>query len=118
MPAKSKSQRRLFALALKYKRGEYEGEPSDEVKELSKLPEGTLRDYAATSEEGLPENLHLNPNMNVQSMGAPTMPGNPGTMDQFSTQQTGSGDLLEPKKRKRKVQLLTFNKFLELIQSK
>jgi hypothetical protein len=39
-------------------------------------------------------------------------------MDQFSTQQTGSGDLLEPKKRKRKVQLLTFNKFLELIQSK
>ena len=38
MPAQSKSQRRLFGLALSYKRGEAT-DVSDEVKELSKLPE-------------------------------------------------------------------------------
>jgi len=118
MPAKSKSQRRLFAMALSYKRGEYEGEPSAEVKELSKLPEKTLRDYAETSEKGLPENLHLNPNMNVQGMGEPTFPGDPGTMNQFSSQTVGSGDLVEPNGKKKKIKLLNFNKFLELIQSK
>lgn len=118
MPAKSKSQRRLFAMALSYKRGEYEGEPSAEVKELSKLPEKTLRDYAETSEKGLPENLHLNPDMNVQSMGDVSLPGNPGTMNQFATQKVGSGDLPEPYMKKKKVKLLTFNKFLELIHPK
>ena len=45
----------------------------------------------------------LNPNMNVQSMGNATLPGNPGSMNDFPSQKTGSGDLLEPlKRRKRK----------------
>jgi len=115
MPAKSKSQRRLFALALQYKRGEYEGEASNEVKELSKLPEKTLKDYAETSEKGLPENIQLNPNMNVQSMGDPTLPGDPGTMNQFQSQIVGSGELIEPIKKKKKVKLLSFDKFLQII---
>lgn len=118
MPAKTKSQRRLFAIALSYKRGEYEGEPSDEVKELSKLPEETLRDFAKTSEKDLPENVQLNPNMNVQSMGNSTMPGNPGTANEFPTQKVGSGDLIDGGKKKKKTKLLTFNKFLELMHSK
>ncbi len=56
----------------------------------------------------------LNPNMNVQSMGNATLPGNPGSMNNFSTQKAGSGDLLEPlkKKKKKKKKLLSFTKFL------
>jgi len=74
MPAQSKAQRRLFALALQFKRGElFASEVSDEVKELSKLPEKDLKDYAETKEEGLPdkvsEEVTVNPNANVQSMG-------------------------------------------------
>ena len=56
----------------------------------------------------------LNPNMNVQSMGNATLPGNPGSMNDFSLQKTGSGDLLEPlqNKKKKKKKLLSFAKFL------
>ena len=58
MPAKSKSQRRLFGIALSYKRGEI-SDVSDDVKKLSELPEKTLLDYASTSEENLPESIHV-----------------------------------------------------------
>lgn len=54
----------------------------------------------------------LNPNMNVQSMGNATLPGNPGSMNDFPSQKTGSGDLLEPLKKKKKKKLLSFTKFL------
>ena len=37
MPAQSKKQRRLFAIALKYKLGEFKGKVSDDIKELSQL---------------------------------------------------------------------------------
>jgi hypothetical protein len=57
----------------------------------------------------------LNPNMNVQSMGNATLPGNPGSMNSFASQKTGSGDLLEPvKKKKKKKRLLSFDKFLNI----
>jgi hypothetical protein len=42
--------------------------------------------------ESVYNTVHLNPNMNVQSMGNTSFPGNPGTMDQFFSQSTGSGD--------------------------
>ncbi len=57
MPATSKAQRRLFAMALKYKEGKLDGEASDEIKELSKLPEAKLRDYAETPEKDLPDTV-------------------------------------------------------------
>jgi hypothetical protein len=46
--ATSKAQRRLFAIALQYKRGnieekELDEEFADEIKKLSKLPEDTLK---------------------------------------------------------------------------
>ena len=44
----------------------------------------------------------LNPNMNVQSMGNATLPGNPGSMNSFPSQEVGSGDLLEPLEKKKK----------------
>tara|TARA_R110002012_G_scaffold145033_2_gene303339 strand:+ start:3510 stop:3935 length:426 start_codon:yes stop_codon:yes gene_type:complete len=129
MPAKSKAQRRFFALALQYKKGELKSsEVSDEVKELSKLPVKTLEDFVKTDEKEIPNKIgenesgtvNLNPNMNVQSMGNATLPGNPGSANSFSSQKTGSGDLLEPikkkKKKKKKSKLLSFDKFLNILQ--
>ena len=119
MPAQSKAQRRLFALALQFKRGEIAAsEVSDEVKDLSKLPEETLRDYAKTKEGDLPDHVEetvtLNPNMNVQGMGPVELPGNPGSADSFATQKVGSGDIPNGKKKK-KVKLLSFDQFLDLM---
>jgi hypothetical protein len=122
MPAQSKAQRRLFALALQFKRGEIPAsEVSDEVKDLSKLPEETLRDYAKTKEADLPDHVEetvtLNPNMNVQGMGPVELPGNPGSADSFATQKVGSGDSPDGKKKK-KVKLLSFDQFLDLMAIK
>ena len=119
MPAQSKAQRRLFALALQFKRGEIPAsEVSDEVKDLSKLPEEKLRDYAKTKETDLPDHVEeevtLNPNMNVQGMGPVEFPGNPGSADSFATQKVGSGDSPGGKKKK-KVKLLSFDQFLNLM---
>ncbi len=36
--------------------------------------------------------VHLNPGMNVPGMGPVTLPGDPGTQNQFASQVTGSGD--------------------------
>ena len=124
MPVQSKAQRRLFALALQFKRGELAAsEVSDEVKDLSKLPEKDLKDYAETKEEGLPDKVSedtvgLNPNMNVQGMGAVELPGNPGDANSFATQRVGSGDIPSGKKKKKKVSLLSFDKFMELLKVK
>jgi cytidyltransferase-like protein len=57
----------------------------------------------------------LNPNMNVQSMGAVELPGNPGAMNSFSSQIPGSGDIPNTKKKQK---LLSFNKFLKSITLK
>jgi len=121
MPAQSKAQRRLFALALQFKRGElFASEVSDEVKELSKLPEKDLKDYAETKEEGLPdkvsEEVTVNPNANVQSMGPVELPGDPGSMNSFTNQKVGSGDLPQGPNKKKKVKLLSFDKFLDLMK--
>ena len=122
MPAQSKAQRRLFALALQFKRGELSAsEVSDEVKELSKLPEEKLKDYAKTKETDLPdyveETVNLNPNMDVQGMGPVELPGNPGSADSFATQNVGSGDIPGGKKKK-KIKLLSFDQFFNLMKVK
>lgn len=52
MPAHSKVQRRLFALAYLHKMGKLEKEyVSDEVIKLSELPEATLKKYASTNQK-------------------------------------------------------------------
>jgi hypothetical protein len=122
MPAQSKAQRRLFALALQFKRGEIPAsEVSDEVKDLSKLPEDTLRDYVKTKEADLPdyveEDVTVNPNMNVQGIGDVVLPGDPGPANSFSSQLTGSGDYPFPQKKK-KLKLLSFNQFLYKMKAK
>ena len=57
--ADSKAQRRLFAIALQFKRGnikesDLEEEYAEEIIKISKLPEETLRKFAKTKEKGLP----------------------------------------------------------------
>jgi len=61
--------------------------------------------------------VNLNPNMNIQGMGNATLPGNPGSNNSFASQVTGSGDLVEPikkKKKKKRKYLVTFDKFLNI----
>lgn len=113
MPATSKSQRRLFGLALSYKRGETTN-VSAEVKELSDLPEKTLKDFASTPEEGLPENLTPD---GVPPMGNVELSGDPSGLNDFSSQEHGSGDisfqLLNNKKKKKKRKwLLSFKEYI------
>jgi hypothetical protein len=62
--------------------------------------------------------IGLNPNMNVQGMGAVELPGNPGSANSFATQKVGSGDSPEGKKKKKKMLLLSFDKYMELLKSK
>ncbi len=52
MPAHSKAQRRLFALAYLYKNNKLGNEyASEEVKKLSELPEKTLNKFASTKQK-------------------------------------------------------------------
>ena len=96
MPATSKAQRRLFALALAVKRGEVPAsDVDDKIKDLAKRSEQDLKDFAETPEETLPnkvedkveENNAMATPGSVNGMGAVALPGNPGT------NETGSGDL-------------------------
>ncbi len=67
-------------------------------------------------EESMTGALHLGPNVNVPGMGDVRSPGDPGTLDQFADQATGSGDIAFPipdeedeeekKKKKKKKKLL------------
>jgi len=127
MPATSKAQRRLFALALAVKRGEVpESDVDDKIKDLSKKSEQDLKDYAETPEETLPNKVEDNIEENnamatpgsVNGMGAVSLPGNPGT------NETGSGDLAassaltkgnpdkDGKKAKEIYKFLKFNAFV------
>jgi|TARA_A100001518_G_C1169764_1_gene21536 hypothetical protein len=47
-------------------------------------------------EEEQNETLNLNPNVNVPGMGDVSLPGDPGTMNQFADQEVGSGDIAFP----------------------
>lgn len=56
--AKSKAQQRLMGMAYAYKKGEYDGEPSQEVKDLANsMSLKDLEDYASTKHKGKPEHV-------------------------------------------------------------
>jgi hypothetical protein len=55
MPAKSKSQQRLFGMVHAYQKGKLKG-ASDKVKEIAKhISDGDAKDFASTRRKGLPE---------------------------------------------------------------
>jgi hypothetical protein len=67
-------------------------EESTGITEKSKLSWMSKYCHYHNLNESVYNTVHLNPNMNVQSMGNATLPGNPGSMNAFSGQATGSGD--------------------------
>ena len=130
MPATSKAQRRLFALALAVKRGEVPAsDVDDKIRDLAKRSEKDLKDFAETPEETLPNKVEDNIEENnamatpgsVNGMGDVALPGNPGTQTDFATQETGSGDIAatsaltdgkEKDKAKEIYKFLKFNAFV------
>ena len=67
-------------------------EESTGITEKSKLSWMSKYCHYHNLNESVYNTVHLNPNMNVQSMGNATLPGNPGSMNAFPAQATGSGD--------------------------
>lgn len=65
--SKSKSQRRLFALCLKYKRGELDKKyVSDEIKKIAdSMSEETLHDFAATKQKKRKKNGQISKRNNI-----------------------------------------------------
>ena len=67
-------------------------EESTGITEKSKLSWMSKYCHYHNLNESVYNTVHLNPNMNVQSMGNATLPGDPGSMNAFPGQTTGSGD--------------------------
>ena len=67
-------------------------EESTGITEKSKLSWMSKYCHYHNLNESVYNTVHLNPNMNVQSMGNATLPGNPGSMNNFAGQAQGSGD--------------------------
>ncbi len=67
-------------------------EESTGITEKSKLAWMSKYCHYHNLNESVYNTVHLNPNMNVQSMGNVTLPGDPGSMNNFPAQATGSGD--------------------------
>ena len=93
-------------------------EESTGITEKSKLTWMSKYCHYHNLNESVYNTVHLNPNMNVQGMGAVELPGNPGSANSFATQKVGSGDSPEGKKKKKKMLLLSFDKYMELLKSK
>lgn len=124
MPAVSKSQQRLMAIAYAVKKGDksisdIDSEYRDRISSLvDSMTAKQLKDYAETSHNELPEHLgesgpvQLNPGMNVPGVGDVSMPADPGSLDSFSTQTPGSGDIPVGKAKRKKKRLMTFDEFI------
>ena len=67
-------------------------EESTGITEKSKLAWMSKYCHYHNLNESVYNTVHLNPNMNVQSMGNVTLPGDPGAMNAFPGQAAGSGD--------------------------
>ena len=56
--SKSVAQQQLMGMAYAYKKGEFDGEPSDEVKKIAAgMSEKDLDDFASTKHKGLPDHV-------------------------------------------------------------
>lgn len=100
MPAKSIAQQRLMGQAYALKKGDIQPNDIDpEYRDkIQSLADGMtlkqLKDFAETEHKGLPNKVNdsLEPG-NIPRMGNPKFPGDPGTLNSFQNQTTGSGDI-------------------------
>lgn len=125
MPALSKSQQRLMGQAYGLKKGlikttDLNPDYREQIEDLAKgMTLKQLKDFAETSHQNLPEvkeNMTSATVNSVSGMGAPSMPGNPGSQSDFSTQKAGSGDIpfaLSGGKPKKKRSFLDFKDFIQ-----
>ena len=73
------------------------------------ITEETLKDFASTPEKRLPENLEPG---SIPGMGAIEFPEDPVSLNAFSSQKHGSGDIPFQLKKKKK-RLKTFSDFIK-----
>jgi len=141
MPATSIAQQRLMGQAYAIKKGDLKPTDlnPDYRDEIVKLADSMtlkqLKDFAETKhsemkkenysmkkslptyEDFLEEDSMATPS-SVNGMGAPSMPGSPGTQSDFATQKAGSGDIPmqlskgKPKKKK-KSSFINFRDFIK-----
>ena len=101
MPAVSKAQRKLFALALAVKRGEVDAATVDQkIRDLSKKKETDLKDFAETPEETLPNKLEDSVEEGIFSIfkkARDTDPGDPGWYDPIAREAL---EILQKKDKK------------------
>jgi len=125
MPSTSKSQQRLMGQAYALRKGDIkladiDPDYRDQIKDLADgMTIKQLEDFAKTKHANLPDKVEENSAVatvgSVNGMGAPTLPGDPGTQDGFASQKTGSGDnAYSSKKLKRKKK--TFMDYKDYIQ--
>ena len=123
MPSTSKSQQRLMGLAYSVKKGDtnisdVDISYRDTIQELvDGMTLKQLKDFAETKHTGLPDRK----NENIQAgslpgMGNVNLPGNPSSLNSFSTQETGSGDIPNPLSIGSK-KIPTFNQFIKNIKN-
>ena len=127
MPSVSPEQQRLFGQAYAIKTGNLDPKDidpkyRDQMVDLAdSMSKKDLEDFAKTKhsemkkesklipeyDEFIKENSTMATVGSVNGMGAPAMPGNPGTQLEFATQKVGSGDIPytmtkgQPKKKKK-----------------
>lgn len=126
MPSSTPAQQRLMGQAYAVKTGKLDPKDldpdyRDQIVDLANsMTKKDLEDFAKTKhsemkesklipefEEFIKENSPVATVSSVNGMGAPSMPGNPGTQGEFVDQKTGSGDIPynltkgKPKKKKK-----------------
>lgn len=137
MPSVSIAQQRLMAQAYEVRKfldskGKEGLDPKtlnkdykDEIVDLANsMKKSELEAFAKTKHEGLPKRILKKESIeensttatlgSVNGMGGIALPGNPGSQTDFSTQSVGSGDIPNPKsKRRKKKSFRTFREFTD-----
>jgi hypothetical protein len=117
MPSTSIKQRNFFQLVLqvktnKIKRSEVDQKVLDVV--YSDMTIKDIKDMASTTDKEIKKNesvteiSHELTPMNVNGMGEVQLPSNPGSSTDFSSQETGSGDIPTLKRKKRKKRMFLY----------
>lgn len=125
MSSQSKAQQRLMGQAYAVKKGDIsisdiDTEYRDKIQTLvDSMTLKQLKDYAQTKHKNLPDkkNENLVPG-SVSGMGDVILPDNPGSLNSFDIQSSGSGDIpYSLDDILSNFNLLTFNQFIKKFKS-